>query len=161
MINKLYENIKPVWYWWPWFMLFNIFDMITTLVFLSKGYAEGNPLFHDSVYSPPFIIFKMFVVPCLVIPLLAIILSRTSFPALMRILTFMLLEVVVWNIVGMLRTSAPTGDAEPYSFLEMFGLMYFLMIGATVLSILWGKIGTYATSKGLRWDLAGMMVGIR
>lgn len=158
MMNRLYDRLQPVWFWWPWFMLFNIGDVITTYVFLSKGYGEGNPIFHSSVYDPPFIILKLFVLPCLVIPFLALVLSPKGFQSLLRGFTFLLLNVVIWNIVGMNLKPVPVDDPKPYSIFQMLLLTYGLLIPAYLEAWGWSKLCAWVSRRTCRLDLAPMLV---
>ena len=159
MFNRLYENLKPNWHWWIALTLFDIGDLLTTYIGITYfDMSEGNPLLHTSVLALWYVAFKVLAFPALIIPLLALVLPKGIFPHLLRMLTFVFLEVMIYNTVGMIVKAEA---AEPYTYLEIIGLISIFLYVALSLTALSERIGTFMQKRGWNLQLANMMQGIR
>lgn len=114
--------------------------------------TEGNPIWHESILSPQAIIFKLVLVPCLLIPLLGAILKPNIFHHLIRTLAFVFLEVVIFNSIGMSQP-IPDEEARAYTMLEMVGLVSLLLYGGMCLTAASEALGKFVGKRGIHWDL--------
>ena len=158
MKNRLSENLKPNWHWWVALTLFDAGDMLTTCIGITFfGMSEGNPLLSTSVLTPWYVVFKLILFPALVIPFLALVLPKGIFPHLIRMLTFVFLEVMVYNIAGMIFKPEA---AEPYTYLEMIGLISIFLYVALSLTALSERIETFMQKRGRNPQLANLIGGV-
>jgi hypothetical protein len=155
-VSRLRESLKISWYWWLGFILFNLGDEATTLIFTAHGLSEGNPLWHTSILSPLLGILKVFVFPCVVIPFVAILLSPQGFKRFMRQVAVVFALVVIWNTVGILFHHHPHKQGV-FAPLALLGITTLLMLVASILLYVWDKIAARLIKRGIRVDLDGMM----
>lgn len=156
---RLHDNLHDGWWWWIALIVFNCLDAITTYIALSMGFVEGSPIWHASITSTGGLVFKLIVVPCVLIPLLAAVINGTVWHIFIRCFALMLFEAAAFNLVGILRHAGPEEGLEAYSWLEMSGLVFLLFTGALVLLAAIERVAKWLTSRNIHIYLSEMTVG--